>query len=55
MGMNSAMQFLEYAAQCLDWAKTAKDEKDRAAFVHMANSWIEVASRVTITESRPND
>jgi hypothetical protein len=48
--MESAKQFEEYAAECLDWAKTARTEKERATFVQMASAWLHAASVAHVRE-----
>ena len=40
----SAAKFREYAAEHLDWAKTAKSPKERQTFQQMAEVWLEAAA-----------
>ena len=40
----SAAKFREYAAEHLDWAKTAKSTKERQTFQQMAEAWLEAAA-----------
>ena len=40
----SAAKFREYAAEHLDWAKTAKSDRERQNFEQMAQAWLEVAA-----------
>jgi hypothetical protein len=40
----SAAKFREYAAEHLDWAKTAKSTKERQTFQQMAEAWLEAAT-----------
>ena len=40
----SAAEFREYAAEHLDWAKTAKSDKERQVFEQMAQAWLEAAA-----------
>jgi hypothetical protein len=42
--MASAAEFREYARKCMDWARTARSEEERAIFLEMAQSWL--ASRL---------
>ena len=39
----SAAKFREYAAEHLDWAKTAKSTKERQTFQQMTEAWLEAA------------
>jgi hypothetical protein len=41
----SSEQFRENAAECLDWARTAKSEKERGVFLQMAEAWLAAALR----------
>jgi hypothetical protein len=41
----SAKEYREYADECLDWAKTAKSDKERQIFLQMARTWLEAAVR----------
>ena len=40
----SAAKFREFAAEHLDWAKTAKSTKERQTFQQMAEAWLEAAA-----------
>jgi hypothetical protein len=40
----SALKFREYAAEHLDWAKTAKSDRERQTFEQMAEAWLEAAA-----------
>jgi hypothetical protein len=40
----SAAKFREYAAEHLDWAKTAKSTKERQTFQQMTEAWLEAAT-----------
>jgi hypothetical protein len=44
--MSSASEFREFARECLDWARTARSEQERAIFMQMAQTWIEPAARL---------
>jgi hypothetical protein len=39
----SAADFRAYAAEHLDWAKTATSERERQTFEQMAQAWLEAA------------
>jgi hypothetical protein len=39
----SAAKFREFAAEHLDWARTATSERERETFEQMARAWLEVA------------
>jgi hypothetical protein len=40
----SAEKFREYAAEHIDWAKTAKSDRERQTFQQMARAWVEAAA-----------
>jgi hypothetical protein len=40
----SAVEFREYAAEHLDWARTAKSDRERQTFEQMAQAWLEAAA-----------
>jgi hypothetical protein len=42
--MESVKQFEQYAAECMEWARTARTEQERATFLQMAQTWIWAAS-----------
>jgi hypothetical protein len=44
--MSSAKEFREYADECMDWARTARSEKERAIFIEMAQTWLAAAARL---------
>jgi hypothetical protein len=39
----SAAEFREYAAEHLEWARTATSERERQTFQQMARVWLEAA------------
>jgi hypothetical protein len=41
----SAKQFREFADENLQWARTAKSEKEQRIFLRMAEAWLDVARR----------
>ncbi len=40
----STAKFREYAAEHLDWARTAKSGRERETFEQMAEAWLEAAA-----------
>jgi hypothetical protein len=40
----SAKEYRDYAAECIDSAKTARSEKERLTFIEMANTWLQAAT-----------
>ncbi len=46
--MSSAKEFREFARECLDWARTARSDMERATFTQMAQTWIEAAQRLEL-------
>jgi hypothetical protein len=44
--MSSANEFREFARECMDWAKTARTERERAIFLQMAETWLDAAMRL---------
>jgi hypothetical protein len=44
--MSSAKEFREYADECMDWARTARSERERAIFLEMAQTWMAAAARL---------
>lgn len=51
--MGSAKEFLGYANECFEWAKTARTDQERDIFLQMANSWTAAALLAKQRESRP--
>ena len=37
--------FLEYAQECIDWARSARSINERKIFVQMAQTWLMAADR----------
>jgi hypothetical protein len=50
--MASAKEFREYANECLDWARTAKTDRERSIFLQMARTWTEVAINTETRQSQ---
>jgi hypothetical protein len=54
----SAAKFREFAAEHLDWAKTATSDRERETFQQMAEAWLEAAAsweRASSPEDRTLD
>ena len=45
--MASAKEFLDYAEECLDWARTARSEREREIFLQVTRTWMEAATLAT--------
>jgi hypothetical protein len=41
--VSSEKEYRAYASECLGWAKTARTERERDAFLQMAKTWMEAA------------
>jgi hypothetical protein len=46
--MSSAKEYREFARECMDWARTARSEQERAIFTQMAQTWVEAAARIEL-------
>ena len=44
--MTSANDCRAFGAECLAWAKAAGSDKERLAFLHMANTWLYAAANL---------
>jgi hypothetical protein len=53
--MTTPKEYREYAQECLDWAKTAKSDKEREIFLQMARTWPEAARGAEANRSPRND
>jgi hypothetical protein len=42
----SAKEFRDNANECMDWARTARSDRERAIFRQMAETWLQAAARV---------
>jgi hypothetical protein len=42
----SAKDFRDNANECMDWARTACSDRERAIFLQMAETWLLAAARV---------
>ena len=41
--MSSAKECREFADECMDWAKTARSERQQRIFLEMAETWLRAA------------
>ena len=48
----SAVEFRKHAAEHLDWARTAKSDRERQTFQQMAEAWLEAAASLCRTLPR---
>jgi hypothetical protein len=44
--MTSADEYQRYAAECLEWARKAKTEAERKAFLDMARAWTQAGAKL---------
>jgi hypothetical protein len=44
--MSSPKELREYAEESMDWARSARSEKERDIFLQMARTWNEAAARL---------
>ena len=44
--MISAVEFREFGAECLEWAKTAQSDEERQLFLQMARNWLYAAANL---------
>ena len=40
----SATEFRENADECMDWARTARSDQERAIFLQIAETWLRAAT-----------
>ena len=50
--MSASKEFYENAAECFQWAKTARTERERLIFMQMRDAWLEVARRRQTKEAQ---
>jgi hypothetical protein len=43
--MESAKHYRDYSEDRLNWAKAAKSDQERETFLHLAQTWLEAATR----------
>ena len=53
--MTSANDCRAFGAECLAWAKAASSDKERLAFLHMANTWLYAAASLEGRLTRPSN
>ena len=41
--MPSAKEYRANADECMDWARTARSERERSIFIQMAQTWLHAA------------
>jgi hypothetical protein len=41
--MSSAKEYRANADECMDWARTARSERERSIFIQMAQTWLHAA------------
>ena len=44
----SSKEFRENADECMDWARTARGDRERAIFLQMAEAWLQAAIRLEV-------
>jgi hypothetical protein len=44
--MESIDQYRKYAEKCLDWAKTAKSDRECETFLDMVRLWLKAISQI---------
>jgi hypothetical protein len=42
----SPKELRENAEECMDWARTARSDRERAIFLQMAETWLQAAERL---------
>jgi hypothetical protein len=48
----SAREYRANADECMDWARTARSERERSIFVQMAQTWLHAAMLIEICEEK---
>ena len=48
----SPKDFRECAGECLDWAKTAKSDKERTSFLQLTETWLKAAAEYETEKMR---
>jgi hypothetical protein len=51
--VSSAEEYQAYADECLDWAKTARSQREREIFLEMAKTWAAAALIAKKREAPP--
>ncbi len=42
--MPTSQEYRQFAAECINWARTAKSDDERQQFLKLANVWVQAAS-----------
>ena len=50
--VSSSKQYREFADECLDWARTARSDRERRIFLQMAETWLQAADLADQRERR---
>ena len=50
----SAKELRENAKECMDWARTARSDRERAIFLQMAETWLQAADRLERVQPVPH-
>jgi hypothetical protein len=48
----SSKKYREFADECLDWAKTARSDREKRIFLQMAETWLNAAAIAERREQR---
>jgi hypothetical protein len=51
--MKVASEYLAYAQECMEWAKTARSKQQRDALLEMARIWLEATHHADDSELTP--
>jgi hypothetical protein len=49
----SPKELRENAEECMDWARTARSDRERAIFLQMAETWRQAADRLERVQHSP--
>jgi hypothetical protein len=53
--MATADEYQRFAEECMSWARGAKTDADRKAFLDMARAWTQAAAKMNSIVVRPPD
>jgi len=48
----SSKEYREFADECMDWAKTARSDREKRIFLQMAETWLNAALLADRREQR---
>ena len=48
----SSKEYREFADECMRWAKTARNDREKRIFLQMAEAWLNAAVRADRREQR---